>query len=114
MGYVLPPKYRNRDWMQKCRFRLSNGFSNAENTAFVKTFPVWKCSDNITLEARAIVVLETGAVRIDVFDMGFHEKYAPYYLKPSFHDEILDKVEERIEAELMRCGMIKEDEDAVH
>lgn len=65
----------------------------------------------ITLEARILICLETGNVTVDVFDSASRGRYAPYYLKPSYYDELLSVIDKRIDDELNRDKIEKEPED---
>ena len=106
MKYRLLENYRNEDWMYKQRFRFSEKFSSHNETVFTKRFPVWRQGDNITLEAQIRITLETGEVSVDVYDVSFRGRYAPFYLKPSYYNDLLAKIDERINAELDKCRII--------
>lgn len=115
MEYRLPTEYCNTEWMNRCRFHYSEKFSSREESIYQKRLPVWRQGDNITLEGRILVTLETGEVRVDVYDVGFRGKYAPYYLRPSYYNDILSKIDERIDEELNKCCITKEEtEDDLH
>lgn len=108
MTYKLPKQYCNQDWMNKCKFFYSHKFSSKEESIFQKRISVWRQGDMITLEARILICLETGDVTIDVFDAASHGRYAPYYLKPSYYDELLSVIDKRIDEELSRDKIEKE------
>lgn len=108
MTYKLPKQYCNQDWMDKCKFYYSNKFSSKGETVFQKRITVWRQGDVVTLETRILVYLETGEVNVDVFDASSHGRYAPYYLKPSYYDELLSVIDRKIDEELNRDKIEKE------
>ena len=100
MTYKLDKQCRNKDWLVEQRFRFAKPFSDEKHTIYHKFIPIWRQGDNMTLELRISVCLENGDVQLDMFDSSFHGRYAPYYLRPSYYQEFLDILDNKIKDKL--------------
>lgn len=106
---ILDPQNRNRTWLGNNSFHYDVKRSSNDESIYVYTFPVWKSGDFITLEAKITLTLETGIVQTDVYDVSFHGKYAPYYLKPPYYEPLLDNINNKIAAKLKAFNIRKVD-----
>jgi len=106
----LDVKNRNKAWLMDNYFHYDPKRSNDGESMYVYSFPVWRSGDFITLEAKISVILETGKVQTDVYDTSFKGRYAPYYMKPSYYEPLLDKIRVKIEDKYKTFGIREEDE----
>ena len=106
----LDRKNRNRAWLVENNFHFDPKRSGEGESYYYYTFPVWRSGDFITLEAKIAVILETGKVTTDVYDMSFKGKYAPYYLEPTYYEPLLDKIRAKIEDKCKTFSIREEDE----
>lgn len=104
---ILNKDNRSKNWMLENHFRFSSKLSTDKESVYIYTFPVWKMGDTITLEAKVSVVLENGETNVDVYDMSFRGKYAPFYLEPPYYDQLLKEIHKKIDSKLRHFGIFE-------
>lgn len=104
---ILNKNNRTKNWMLENHFHFSAKLSSNAESIYVYAFPVWKMGDTITLEARISVTLETGETIVDVYDMSFRSKYAPFYLDPPYYGQLLKEIHGKIDSKLRHFGIFE-------
>lgn len=110
--YLL--KDTSRKNLEANDFHFKRSMSDADETIYEHIIPVYRYHASVLLEARFLLIHETGEVRVDVFDSATKGVYAPWYREDSIHSKINQIIDMNITKEMNKLGMIelKEDENA--
>ena len=93
-------------------FRFRQSMSDAEETVYEHVFPVYRYHAAVTLEARFMLIKETGEIKIDVFDSGTKGIYGPWYNDESgIHEKIIGIINSNIAKEMKRLNIFEEKEN---
>ena len=97
---IDPSKYN----FSSKEFKKDSGY---DGTTYSHRFPVTKYSNHPTLECELTIDADSGAVFINVFDIG-RIPYAPFYhTYCGNYSPLLEKIYNAIEEELKRLGLKK-------
>ena len=72
-------KNLSKEWLITNGFRYSKKLSNEETNIYTYRFPVFKYERMTVLECELAVALEDDEIKINVYDYGTNDKYAPFY-----------------------------------
>ncbi len=94
--------YKNnvsKEWLIANGFRYSKNLSDGEIHIYTYRFSVFKYERMTVLECELNVSSEDGEVKINVYDYGTNDKYAPfYYCEYGDYDKMLKIIWEKINA----------------
>lgn len=112
MGKFLSNSYKkdnvDRQWLKQNDFRYSRTYSDSESDAYLRRFPVYKYGSYCTLEGEVLIYVETGEVKINVYESGTNDIYAPFYhVEYGNYDSLLKIIDKYIYAELKRLNIRK-------
>lgn len=112
MGKFLSNTYKkdnvDRQWLKQNDFRYSRTYSDSESDAYLRRFPVYKYGSCCTLEGEILIYVETGEVKINVYESGTNDIYAPFYnVEYGNYDSLLKIIDKYIYAELKRLNIRK-------
>lgn len=87
----------SREWLTNNGFRYNRNLSDDEIHIYTYRFPVFKYEKMTVLECELSIALEIGEVKINVYDYGTNNKYAPfYYCEYGNYDKVLKIVWDKI------------------
>lgn len=101
-----------KKWLQSHDFYYNKVFSDEIERidAYSYRFPVYKYGTYTTLECEFTVVFGESNIRVDVFDYGTRDRYAPfYYYEHGNYDKILNIVVNNIDKKVKQLGFTYED-----
>lgn len=106
-------KNKSQKWLEDNEFRYAKHLSK-DGDVFIKTFPVWKDGDWVTLECQLSYIADLEKVFIDVLDCNNRCEYLPFYRDDCGPNELIPKIEKQIIQKLTELGATrKETEYAV-
>lgn len=89
----------SKEWLMENGFKYSKSLSDEETHVYTYRFPVFKYERMTVLECELNVSSEDGEVKINVYDYGTNDKYAPfYYCEYGDYDKMLKIIWEKINA----------------
>lgn len=68
-----------KDWLLSNGFRYSRVLSTDDAPVYTYRFPVYKYKSMTVLESEISVILGEDSVKLNVYDYGTNDKYAPFY-----------------------------------
>lgn len=103
-----------KQWLLSHGFRYNRQLSDDESEVYTYRFPVYKYEKFTTLEGEFCIVLGDDEVKINVYDYGTSDRYAPfYYCEYGNYDAILRIIWRNIEKQLRNLGINKKDVDGL-
>ena len=97
-----------KQWLLSNNFRYNTRLSDDESEVYSYRFPVYKYEKFTTLECELSIILGENEVRINVYDYGTSDRYAPfYYCEYGNFDKMLETIWSNIHKQLKRLGIIK-------
>lgn len=118
MDKITAVTYKKTDvtkqWLLSQGFRFNRQLSNNDSEVYTYRFPVYKYEKFTTLECELGIILGEDEVRINVYDYGTSDRYAPfYYCEYGNYDAILGIICRNIEKQLRCLGINKKDVDGL-
>lgn len=90
-----------KQWLKSHGFRYNHILSYGEDDVYSYRFPVYKYGKFTTLECEISIILGEDEIRINVYDYGTSDIYAPfYYCEYGNYDKILKVVWKNIQKQL--------------
>lgn len=97
--YIKPNA--TKQWLLSHGFRYNRQLSDDDSEVYTYRFPVYKYEKFTTLEGEFYIVLGDDEVKINVYDYGTSDRYAPfYYCEYGNYDAILRIIWRNIEKQL--------------
>ena len=97
-----------KQWLLSHGFRYNRSLSDDESEVYTYRFPVYKYEKFTTLEGEFCIVLGNDEVKINVYDYGTSDRYAPfYYCEYGNYDAILRIIWRNIEKQLRNLEIDK-------
>lgn len=96
-----------KEWLQLHGFKYNSIFSDEESDAYTYRFPVHKYGLFTILECEILIYINTGEVKINVYDYNTRSKYAPFYYKEYGNNTLVSSIEKKILSELKRLKIFK-------
>ena len=110
--YVRPKV--TKQWLLSHNFRYNRSLSDNESEVYTYRFPVYKYDKFTTLECELYIILGEDRVRINVYDYGTYNKYAPfYYCQYGNYDTMLKTVWKNIDKKRKLLGIIKNNDKEI-
>lgn len=95
-----------KDWLISNGFRHSKLLSTDDTPVYTYRFPVYKYKNMIVLECEISVILGEDSVKLNVYDYGTNDKYAPfYYCEYGNFDKMLKEIHSKINKELSKLNI---------
>lgn len=87
----------SKEWLVTNGFRYNKNLSDEETSVYTYRFPVFKYEKMIVLECELNIALEDGEVKLNVYDYGTNDKYAPfYYCEYGDYNQMLKVINDKI------------------
>lgn len=104
--YIKPNA--TKQWLLSHGFRYNRQLSDNESEVYTYRFPVYKHEKFTALECELGIILGEDEVRINVYDYGTSDRYAPfYYCEYGNYDVILRIIWRNIEKQLRNLEIDK-------
>ena len=105
MDKITAVTYKKTDvtkqWLLSHGFRYNRQLSDNDSEVYTYRFPVYKYEKFTTLECELGIILGEDEVRINVYDYGTSDRYAPfYYCEYGNYDAILRVIWRNIDKQL--------------
>lgn len=95
-----------KDWLLSNGFRYSRVLSTDDAPVYTYRFPVYKYKSMTVLESEISVILGEDGVKLNVYDYGTNDKYAPfYYCEYGNFDKMLKEIYSKINKELSKLNI---------
>ena len=99
-------KKPTKTWLYNHGFKHSKIISDEFVDAYTYRFPVYRYNMLILLECEILIFLQTGEVRLNVFDNNTRDVYAPFYCyEYGGKNSVLIQINNKIERELKKLGI---------
>lgn len=103
-----------KQWLFSHGFRYNRQLSDDDSEVYTYRFQVYKYKRFTTLECELGIILGEDEVRINVYDYGTSDRYAPfYYCEYGNYDAILRVIWRNIDKQLRNLGINKKDVDGL-
>lgn len=103
-----------KQWLLSHGFRYNRQLSDDDSEVYTYRFQVYKYKRFTTLECELGIILGEDEVRINVYDYGTSDRYAPfYYCEYGNYDAILRVIWRNIDKQLRNLGINKKDVDGL-
>lgn len=88
----------SKEWLSINGFRYCKKLSDEKTNIYTYRFPVFKYEKMIVLECELDICIEDGEVKLNVYDYGTNDKYAPfYYCEYGNYDKMLKIIWDKID-----------------
>lgn len=88
----------SKEWLNANGFKYSKKLSDEETNIYTYRFSVFKYEKMTVLECEINISLEDGEVKLNVYDYGTNDKYAPfYYCEYGNYDKMLKIIWDKID-----------------
>lgn len=95
-----------KEWLQSNHFRYNKSYSDHEENVYTYRFPVYKYGCCVTLEAEILIFVNSGEVRINVYDSHTRNKYAPFYYREyGEYSTVINTINDKILKEFKKLGI---------
>jgi len=95
-----------KEWLQLHGFKYNKTLSCDDNEVYTYRFAVYKYTYYIVLECELSIYLDTGEVKVNVFDCNTRSRYAPfYYMEYGKDNKVVEKINKIILKEINRLNI---------
>lgn len=98
----------SKQWLLDHGFIYNKTLSNDDTDVYTYRFPVLKYNSYTTLECGLSIIFGDNKIKIDVYDYGTRDKYAPfYYTEYGNHTKILNTIWFNIDHRIKQIKNVK-------
>lgn len=96
----------SKEWLINNGFKYNKNLSDEETHIYTYRFPVFKYERMIVLDCELTASLYDDEIKINVYDYGTNDKYAPfYYCEYGNFDKMLKEIHNKINKELSKLNI---------